>query len=244
MPIGSTGGGGMGDPSIDVGQGIASAAAGMSGPGNDGADRAYSSYDEELARIADAKLMALAAQKVNPELQGYHPTQVAQAFSNAMQGADIFGKYSTIGLISKILGHDPVQGAIEQTQKMLGMPGVSVMPGGLLSAPVPGGGTIDMGSFGQVTYSGMPVSDYTGAFSHLAQPKDEHFASDKPQIVPPTDTLMGKTCPDGYEFDDTLQACVRVSPGLQPAPFTPMQYRLPETGLLDFPVSNMGATLI
>lgn len=67
---------------------------------------------------------------------------------------------------------------------------------------------------------------------------------DGQQIVPAVSTPMGNTCPPGYEFDDTLQACIRVSPGLQPAPFTPMQYRLPETGLLDFPVSNMGATLI
>lgn len=194
---------------------------------------------DKLNRIADANLMALAAMKTQPELQSYHPSEVAQAFSNAIKGAETFGKYSTIGLLGKFFGYDPVQGAIQQTQKMLGMPNVSVLSDGTLSAPVVGGGSLDMGKFGQVTYSGMPQSGYTGAFSHLVNPPSEPIGgNDRP--VEPVDEVTGQ-CPDGYEFDENLNACRKITPTDYTAMTMPAvpAGRYARMGLLDQPPAGL-----
>jgi len=214
------------------------------------AERGYADLNRD-AREAERDRQDI-ANRVAEDYRSYaEATQLANlAAQRAMTGADIAQKVMSAvphgGLLSKgmsaLTGYSPRRGGLQSAIDLLSMPGVGLTDG-YVTAPTPTG-FIQQGGFGNVTFTGMPDPTYTGPFSGLVNPPPQGMRDDGQRVVPAVSTPMGNTCPPGYEFDDTLQACIRVSPGLQPAPFTPMQYRLPETGLLDFPVSNMGATLI
>lgn len=214
------------------------------------AERGYADLNRD-AREAERDRQDI-ANRVAEDYQSYaEATQLANlAAQRGMTGADVaqmamsavpFGSLLGRGL-SALTGYSPRRGGLQQAIDLLSMPGVGLQDG-KVTAPTPTG-YIQQSGFGGVTFTGMPDPTYSGPFANLVNPPAQDMRGDGRQIVPAVSTLMGDTCPPGYEFDDTLQACIRVSPGLQPAPFTPMQYRLPETGLLEFPVSNMGATLI
>lgn len=71
-----------------------------------------------------------------------------------------------------------------------------------------GKGTINLGSSGFATYTGMPDEDYTGVFSNIVNPpkpeKDDN--PDQQLSQQPFDP-----CPEGFKFDDATQSCQPVS---------------------------------
>lgn len=239
-----------------VGTGMASGRAGASARdirSNDREDRvsidqvasianAINQQRIEDERAASARELSSVVGGMLPAVQGFTPQDLQSIAGRAYTGGNILSMpFSTVGLLGKVFNTRPISGAFANAQTLMGMPNAQ-MADGYLQAPVADGGYLSQGGFGQITYTGMPVAGYTGPFSNLVNPPQIDRGDNVVDAV--IDTSGQARCPDGYEFDDTLQACIRVSPGLQPAPFTPMQYRLPETGLLDFPAANMGATLI
>ena len=112
---------------------------------------------------------------------------------------------------------------------LIGMPGSTIMSGGLLGPDavlgVPTGGTgafgtpahLSQGYFGNIGYTGMPNPDYEGPFANLVggyQGADR--GGDGREVVPTqTNPVTGEQqCPDGYVFDADLQAC-RLDTALQ-----------------------------
>ena len=68
-------------------------------------------------------------------------------------------------------------------------------------------GTLSTGPFGGTVYSGQQIDGYQGPYQSLvATPPPEEGGAD---VVPPqTNPMTGQSqCPDGYIFDDDLQAC-------------------------------------
>ncbi len=118
-------------------------------------------------------------------------------------------------------------------------------------------GTLSTGPFGGVVYSGMPIPGYEGEHSELiAPPPPGEGGSEVVGTV--QDPLTGQEkCPDGYIFDEDLQACRldTSAPVMQPLePRTPTRtYGLLDqapTGLLEFqrryglPQQQMGFSLL
>jgi hypothetical protein len=138
-------------------------------------------------------------------------------------------QFSTLGkilsptrmLAESVLGLPKGPTSYDNLATLIGMPGSTIMSGGLLGPDavlgVPTGGigafgtpaNLSQGYFGQVTYTGMPDEDYTGPFQDLVRPDDERLGGDGPDTVPPVynPTTGESQCPDGYVFDANLQAC-------------------------------------
>ena len=137
-------------------------------------------------------------------------------------------QFSTLGKIlspfrtitENVLGLPKGPTAYDNLATLISMPESTIMSGGLLGPDavlgVPTGGIgafgtpahLSQGYFGQVTYTGMPNEDYTGPFANLVNPYKDPNA-DGPEVVPAQENpLTGEgVCPDGYIFDDQLQAC-------------------------------------
>jgi hypothetical protein len=137
-------------------------------------------------------------------------------------------QFSTLGKIlspfrtiaESVLGLPKGPTSYDNLATLIGMPGSTIMSGGLLGPDavlgVPTGGVgafgtpanLSQGYFGQVTYTGMPNENYTGPFANLVNPYKDPNA-DGPDTVPPVynPTTGESQCPDGYVFDADLQAC-------------------------------------
>lgn len=115
--------------------------------------------------------------------------------------------------LMKSLGIGSKKTSFDDLATLIGMQGSYVDQSGKLFAPT-GGSTmfgpsgLTQGLLGQVTYSGLPNEDYDGPFADLVKPYKD-FNADGPEITPPVENpLTGqKVCPDGYVFDNDLQAC-------------------------------------
>ena len=115
--------------------------------------------------------------------------------------------------LMKSLGLGSKKSAYDNLAELIGMSGSYVNEAGKLFAPT-GGSTmfgdsgLTQGLLGQVTYTGLPNPDYTGPFANLVNPYKDPSA-DGPEVVPVQENpLTGEgVCPDGYIFDDQLQAC-------------------------------------
>lgn len=137
-------------------------------------------------------------------------------------------QFSTLGKIfspgmsiaKSIFGIPSGATSYDNLATLIGMPGSTIMSGGLLGPDavlgVPTGGTgafgtpahLSQGYFGTIGYTGMPNPDYTGPFENLVGGyKGVDRGGDG--IVPTqTNPVTGEQqCPDGYVFDDDLQAC-------------------------------------
>lgn len=143
-------------------------------------------------------------------------------------------QFSTLGKIfspgmsiaKSIFGIPSGATSYDNLATLIGIPGSTIMSGGLLGPDavlgVPTGGTgafgtpahLSQGYFGTIGYTGMPNPDYTGPFENLVGGyKGVDRGGDG--IVPTqTNPVTGEQqCPDGYMFDEDLQAC-RLSVGL------------------------------
>lgn len=203
---------------------------------------------QKLNRIADARLMALAAQQATPELQQYHPSIVAQPFSNVMRTSDFAEKMTKIpsmmGLLSAAMPLSR-QEMIPTVQAFLRRPDVAITSRGAMSAPIMGNGrqygTIGMGEFGNVSYSGMPyagISKEDPYYNLIAPPAVERGEN---VVAPVVDTTGQARCPEGYEFDENLNACRKITPTEYTAMTMPSvpAGRYARMGLLDQPPAGL-----
>lgn len=142
-----------------------------------------------------------------------------------------------------LTGQDPVGMAAKQYGEFLNLDGAMINPEtGNVSAPA-GRGTLNLNNqMGTVTYSGMPDPNYTGAYANLVNPSQDREGGDDQVVAPVTNPMTGASrCPDGYVFDEDLQAC-RLDTGMSggaPTPTNPapsgIYFR--ETGLDQAPAN-------
>ena len=117
-------------------------------------------------------------------------------------------------------------------------------------------GTLSTGPlFGGVVYSGVPIPGYEGEYAELIAPQVEERDEVVPTVTDPV--TMQQKCPDGYIFDEDLQACRLETTAPVAAPLEPRAptrtYSLLDqapTGLLEFqrryglPQQQMGFSLL
>ena len=95
-------------------------------------------------------------------------------------------------------------------------------------------GTLSTGPFG-VVYSGTRIPGYEGEYAELIRPdENEGSEEDQPEVTSTVqDPMTGQEeCPDGYIFDEDLQAC-RLAPMERAAVDTTPGERYIRSGLLD-----------
>lgn len=100
-------------------------------------------------------------------------------------------------------------------------------------------GTLSTGLFGSPVYSGVPIPGYEGPYQEVIAPQVEERDEVVSTVTDPV--TMEQKCPEGYTFDEDLQACRldTTAPVMQPLePRTPTRtYSLLDqapTGLLEF----------
>lgn len=165
--------------------------------------------------------------------------------ARAMQTAQMFSPLSWFGKSLGIL-EDPRIAARRSMINLANLPNAGFVDG-YLTAPIQGGGYLRQGGFGQTTYTGMPQAGYTGAFANLVNPPVPDRDGRPQQVAPVQDPMTGQArCPEGYVFNETLQACIMdtaatssfqpTAPTAQPMPSGDYYAR---TGLLDQPPSGL-----
>ena len=160
------------------------------------------------------------------------------------------------GIVGDIMAFSPMNKLIEgitgetfderiarQYGEFLNLDGAMIDPEtGNVTAPA-GRGTLTLNnSFGNVSYSGVPDPNYTGAYANLVNPSQDREDGDDQVVAPVTNPMTGASrCPDGYVFDEDLQAC-RLDTGMGggvPTPTNPapsgIYFR--ETGLDQAPAN-------
>lgn len=181
---------------------------------------------------------------------GLSPRETEIAMQRAMRGANIANTMqmiSPLALIGKGLGflEDPRIAARRSMINLANIPNAGFVDG-YLTAPT-SKGALSQGSFGQVTYTGMPDPNYTGAYAHLVNPKPD-VGGGRPEQVPPVqDPMTGEArCPAGYVFNETLQACIMdtaatspFQPTMATAQPMPSGDYYARTGLLDQPPAGL-----
>lgn len=182
---------------------------------------------------------------------GLTTPQVETAMERAMRGARAMQTaqmFSLPAIFGKGFGllQDPRIAARQSMINLATMPNAGFVDG-YLTAPIQGGGYLRQGSFGQTTYTGMPIKGYEGAFSNLVNPPVREGGG-RPQQVPPVqDPVTGQArCPEGYVFNETLQACIMDTAATSPfQPTMATEQPMPSgdyyarMGLLDQPPSGL-----
>jgi hypothetical protein len=184
---------------------------------------------------------------------GLTTPQVETAMERAMRGARAMQTaqmFSPLSWLGKSLGllEDPRIAARRSMVNLASMPNAGFVDG-YLQAPT-NRGYLGQGRFGQVTYTGMPDPNYTGAFANLINPPSPERGGGRPQQVAPVqDPMTGQArCPEGYYFNETLQACImdtRSTSPFQPegsmgvAEMSPPTGYYARMGLLDQPPAGL-----
>ena len=151
-------------------------------------------------------------------------------------------------MVNKALGTyvDPVLRSLQGLENLRSMQGAGMVDG-YLQSPA-GKGYLSQGGLGQVTYTGMPDPNYTGAYANLINPQSPERGGGRPQQVAPVqDPMTGQArCPAGYVFNETLQACIMdtaATSSFQPTapvtPTTPSGDYYARMGLLDQPPAGL-----
>jgi len=182
---------------------------------------------------------------------GLTTPQVETAMERAMRGAratQTAQMFSPLSWFGKSLGllEDPRIAARRSMINLANLPNAGFVDG-YLTAPIQGGGYLRQGNFGQTTYTGMPQAGYTGAFANLVNPLVPDRDGRPQQVAPMQDPMTGQArCPEGYYFNETLQACIMdtrstspfqpTAPTAQPIPSGDYYARM---GLLDQPPSGL-----
>ena len=193
-------------------------------------DEAARQEARAFARMQDAP--AQYVQEVIP--QAIQDVGVDRAVQGATQAREEATRYMPN---INILGYNPKMAALAQTERLMRMPSATFVDG-LLTAPIAGGGYLQQGMLGNVTYTGMPVAGYEGAFSNLVRPMPRNDEVVAPVVNPATNQQQ---CPDGYEFDANLNACRKITPTeFAPVSVSPVpDGRYARMGLLDQPPAGL-----
>jgi hypothetical protein len=188
------------------------------------AGRGFTSRDIDRV-LGDATVSRAALAGMLPELQararrGEQISTLAGALSPV--------RAAFIGLLGNLGVNMPARTtSYDNLATLLGMSGSRIQPGGffgpdaVLAAPTGGVGAfgtpanLSQGYFGQVAYTGMPNAEYAGPFANLVNPRDPNMGGEGAVIAAQTNPVTGQQdqCPDGYVFDEDLQAC-RLAVGL------------------------------
>ena len=207
---------------------------------------------QQQEQAAQAAMAARQAAQRAEEAKSYAAAQQLAniATQRAMTGSQLTSMMPARAVYNFLTGTTPEQIGLSSASKFLSMPNVSLSPYGVPTAPVSGGGRVTMNRFGGVTYSGMPQEGYEGAYANLIAPQPEPQADGRPQQVAPVqDPMTGQErCPEGYYFNETLQACImdtRSTSPFQPSGSMGVAEMSPPTGyyarmgLLDQPPAGL-----
>jgi hypothetical protein len=144
----------------------------------------------------------------------------------AEQARTLFGAVSPFSTAAKnILGYK-APGIYDNLTKLMNMKGSYVTsgtfldPSNMMFAPTGGTGAFGMpagvsqGYYGTIGYTGVPDPDYEGPFANLVGGYQGVDRGGDGIVPTQTNPVTGEQqCPDGYMFDEDLQAC-RLSVGL------------------------------
>jgi len=140
------------------------------------------------------------------------------ARQEALRGASLLEKAPAfLQSAMNLLGYNPRESALAQTERLMLMPGATFM-NGRITAPIAGAvgafgrpASLNQGMFGNVTYTGMPYAGYPldAPFSDLIRgPVEERPGG---AFQPVTDSVTEEPttdCPPGYRYDPVLKSCV------------------------------------
>ena len=201
-------------------------------------------YEATMGSISPGQATAMFGDATMSGIKGFTSADVDRMLGSA--SVDVTGmlpelqrraqranQFSTLGkifspvtsAIKGVFGLPSGATSYDNLATLIGMPGSTIMSGGLLGPDavlgVPTGGTgafgtpahLSQGYFGKIGYTGMPNPDYEGPFANLVggyQGVDR--GGDGREVVPTqTNPVTGQEeCPEGYVFDADIQAC-RVS---------------------------------
>lgn len=203
----------------------------------------YSQQREQAKEvIAQMAQEAKEAEKWNQYKSYAEATQLANiATQRALKGAD-FAKNAirAVPYAGSFLSglYNPHKGGLKQAFDLLSMPNVGLVDG-YVTAPTPTG-YIQQSASGITTFTGMPDPTYSGPFAKLVNPPQEPIGGNDKIEVAPVDEVTGQ-CPDGYEFDENLNACRKITPTDYTAMTMPSvpAGRYARMGLLDQPPAGL-----
>ena len=161
-------------------------------------DNAYQNFMENFRNSPGQKLSRF-GDNLSSGIKNIFPTM---AIINALTGKNKTGMQNMTDVTDRISGQ-----IFRQAQK--NPDSFSVSEDGLGLNIDTGTGTINLGSSGFATYTGMPNEDYTGVFENIVNPP-------KPEKDDNLDPQLSKQpfdpCPEGFEFDDADPSASFFSP--------------------------------
>ena len=206
-PAGDAGGTGSGQAGTSSG-------VGGFGAGSPSGQAAAAAQGFQAAMAAEAQAQAAAQQQMAQRAEEAKSYAAAQQLANiatqrAMTGAQLTSIMPARAVYNFLTATTPEQIGLASASKFLSMPNVSLSSYGVPTAPISGGGRVTMNRFGGVTYTGMPQEGYEGAYANLIAPKPDIGGGRPQQVAPVQDPMTGQErCPEGYYFNETLQACI------------------------------------
>lgn len=163
---------------------------------------------------------------VQGELYGFPDAAALGEFqSNAMRGPNAISQLMNFSLLNKgveaLTGTSPSESNMEagrqNMRNLFDLGGAFNPETGRVEATLPSG-QLQMNQFGNVTYSGMPDPNYTGAFSNLVNPPEREGGQQIPQVMDMVEEAPADPCPAGYAMvNGSCQPTDQMTGAVQPA---------------------------
>jgi hypothetical protein len=168
---------------------------------------------------------------VQGELYGFPDAAALGEFqSNAMRGPNAISQLMDFSLLNRgveaLTGTSPSESNMEagrqNMRNLFDLGGAFNPETGRVEAALPSG-QLQMNQFGNVTYSGMPDPNYTGAFSNLVNPPEREGGQQIPQVMDMVEEAPADPCPAGYAMvNGSCQPTDQMTGGVQaPEPVAP-----------------------
>ena len=164
---------------------------------------------------------------VQGELYGFPDAAALGEFqSNAMRGPNAISQLMDFSLLNRgieaLTGTSPSESNMEagrqNMRNLFDLGGAFNPETGRVEAALPSG-QLQMNQFGNVTYSGMPDPNYTGAFSNLVNPPEREGGQQIPQVMDMVEEeAPADPCPAGYAMvNGSCQPTDQMTGAVQPA---------------------------
>jgi hypothetical protein len=163
---------------------------------------------------------------VQGELYGFPDAAALGEFqSNAMRGPNAISQLMNFSLLNRgveaLTGTSPSESNMEagrqNMRNLFDLGGAFNPETGRVEAALPSG-QLQMNQFGNVTYSGMPDPNYTGAFSNLVNPPEREGGQQIPQVMDMVEEAPADPCPAGYAMvNGSCQPTDQMTGAVQPA---------------------------
>ena len=160
------------------------------------------------------------------ELYGFPNAAALGEFqSNAMRGPNAISQLMDFSLLNRgietLTGTSPSDSNMEagrqNMRNLFDLGGAFNPETGRVEATLPSG-QLQMNQFGNVTYSGMPDPNYTGAFSNLVNPPEREGGQQIPQVMDMVEEAPADPCPAGYAMvNGSCQPTDQMTGAVQPA---------------------------